>query len=78
MLDQETVREAILRKLKDEGITHYQFANHGEHGMAKTTVYRFFNGEGKVRVESLEQLLVAAGLGELRVTGKAKIKESLE
>lgn len=56
------IREAIIARIKQLGLTTYQFAHSGKVGAAPSTVYRFLNGETESSSGNLDEMLTALGL----------------
>lgn len=61
-LPKSMIRDAISARIKQLGLSNYQFAHSGKVGAAPSSVYRFLKGEVECGSGNLEEMLVALGL----------------
>ena len=59
---QSPIRDAINARIKQLGLSTYQFAHSGKVGAAPSTVYRFLKGEVESSSGNLDEMLTALGL----------------
>jgi hypothetical protein len=63
------IRDAINTRIRQLGLTNYQFAHSGKVQAAPSTVYRFLNGDVESSSGNLDEMLEALGL-RIVTTGK--------
>lgn len=66
-LDQMQIRDMVTARLRELGVTNYQFAmactdKRPGHGVAYTSTYRFLNGRSNLSIENLEWMMWRLGI----------------
>jgi hypothetical protein len=66
-LNEFWIRDIVLERIEELGVSKYDLANHGGISAAPSTVYRFLRGEQNTFSGHVEEILHACGLAIVSV-----------
>ena len=77
-LDEMTLRDVILERLDDLGVSRYDLAHRGGCDAAPSTIFRFLSGERNTFSGNVEQILDACGFELVARTARPDWAEAVE